>query len=190
MITSNNMSIFKKYISVHLFILFIVLTFIGSTIVFAQDVNDPNPFEDGNSGGSVTPGGGGSVTPGGGGSVTPGGGGSVTPGGGGSVTPGGIGLPNPAAGKANNICDLLNAVINIVVELGALVGVLFIIWSGFLFIKAQGNTTQLDHAKRTFYTTIIGLAILLGASVITKIIFNTVSSITTAGGATSICPPK
>jgi hypothetical protein len=87
-----------------------------------------------------------------------------------------------------DICGLINAVIKVVAQLGSLVGILFIIWSGFLFIKAQGNPEELTRAKRTFYTTIIGLAILLGASAITAIIFNTVSSITTAGGATSICP--
>ncbi len=96
-------------------------------------------------------------------------------------------LPNYLDPKFDNICKLISAILNIVAEIGAIVGALFIIWSGFLFIKAQGNPEEIKKAKRTFYTTIIGLAILLGASVITKIVFKTIQSITTADGSVSIC---
>jgi hypothetical protein len=79
--------------------------------------------------------------------------------------------------KYDTIGKLISAILTVVVEIGAIVGVLFIIWSGFLFVAAQGNQDKLKRAKSTFWTTIIGLAILLGASVITKIIFNTISSV-------------
>lgn len=79
---------------------------------------------------------------------------------------------------ADDIFDLINKFVNLVVEIGAIVAVIFIIWSGFLFVKAQGKPEELKKAKNTFYTTIIGTAILLGASVITKIIVNTVKSVT------------
>ncbi|MBX4198284.1 pilin [Candidatus Parcubacteria bacterium] len=102
---------------------------------------------------------------------------------------GGDGIPNLTP-EYEDICDLINAVLLIVAEIGAIIGVLFIIWSGFLFIKAQGNPEGIKKAKSAFYTTIIGMAILLGASVITAFIFNTVSSITTAAGSVSICKPK
>jgi hypothetical protein len=99
----------------------------------------------------------------------------------------GTGVPNYLDPKIDNICKLVNAVLNVIAEIGAIVGVLFIIWSGFLFIKAQGNVTEIQRAKRTFYTTIVGLAILLGATVITKIIFNTIQNITSEEGRISVC---
>jgi hypothetical protein len=90
-------------------------------------------------------------------------------------------LPSPYdRGKIGNICDLINQILNIIAELGAIVAVLFILWSGFLFITAQGNKEKVTQAKNTFITTIVGTAILLGASVIAKIIFNTVTAITTS----------
>ncbi len=125
------------------------------------------------------------------GTVIPPGPGTVIPPGPGTVVPPGPGttIPNPLNSKFSNICNLINEIINIIAEIGAIVAVLFIIWSGFLFIAAQGNKEKVTQAKNTFYTTIIGTAILLGASVITKIIFNTVTSITARvsdGGG--ICP--
>lgn len=100
-----------------------------------------------------------------------------------------VGGTNPVAGWTSpydsgigSLCDLINFFLTIVTEIGAVVGVLFIIWSGFLFIKAQGNEAEVKQAKSAFYTTIIGLAILLGASVIAQVIFNTVTSIITLPG--------
>ncbi|MES2437175.1 MAG: pilin [Patescibacteria group bacterium] len=109
------------------------------------------------------------------------------------TVPGGlpdVALDNPFDDDSGigNLCDLINQILNIVAEIGAIVGVLFIIWAGFLFIKAQGKPEEIQKAKSTFYTTVIGLAILLGASVIAKVVFNTVSSITTSfNPGASIC---
>jgi hypothetical protein len=141
----------------------------------------------------------GESTVGGTGPSTVGGTGPSTTGGTGPSTTGGTGpstvlpkitLDNPFSPSSGigNLCDLVNFILNIIAEIGAIVGVLFIIWSGFLFIKAQGNKEKIQQAKNTFYTTVLGIAILLGASVITKVIFNTISSVTSgfSGGAT-IC---
>ncbi len=85
-----------------------------------------------------------------------------------------------------SLCDLINAILNIVTEIGAIIAVLFIIWSGFLFIKAQGNPKEIEDAKRAFYATIIGTAILLGSSVIAKIIITTIGAVSNSAG-NSIC---
>ncbi len=106
--------------------------------------------------------------------------------GGGPENGGGITLPNPVS-KFSNICELINAFITIIAEVGAVVAVLFIIWSGFLFVTAQGNPSKLATAKNTFLTTIIGTLILVGAAVITKIIVNTVMSITSGTTGGGIC---
>jgi hypothetical protein len=87
-------------------------------------------------------------------------------------------LCNPLLSKYDTLCKVLEGLINLVTEIGAIIAVILIIWTGFKFITAQGNTTKLSEAKKAFYTTIIGTAVLLGASVIAQIIVKTVFSIT------------
>lgn len=73
--------------------------------------------------------------------------------------------------------ELLSAILKIVVEIGAVIAVLMIIYSGFLFVKAQGNPEQLGKAKSAFYTAIIGMAVLLGAQVIANVITSTIKEL-------------
>jgi hypothetical protein len=79
--------------------------------------------------------------------------------------------------KANSIQDLIVGLLEIIVELGAIVAVFFFIYSGFLFVKAQGNDEQLSKAKSTLLYTTIGTVILLGAQVIAVVLRNTVQSL-------------
>ena len=51
---------------------------------------------------------------------------------------------------------------------------LAIIYSGFLFVAARGNSEKLTKAKDTLLYTIIGAAILLGAWAIATMISSTV----------------
>lgn len=94
-------------------------------------------------------------------------------------------LVNPLS-NIGSICELISALLNIVTEIGAIIAVMFIIWSGFLFIKAQGNPEEIKKAKQAFYYTILGTAILLGSSVLAKIIITTIGAITKNSG-NSIC---
>lgn len=56
--------------------------------------------------------------------------------------------------------------------------VLAFIWSGFLFVRAQGNPTELETAKSAIYWSIIGAFILMGAWGFAEIIGTTVSTLT------------
>lgn len=56
--------------------------------------------------------------------------------------------------------------------------VLAFIYSGFLFVKAQGNDTGLTEAKKVLWYSMIGAFILLGAWGFAQIIGQTVSTIT------------
>lgn len=56
--------------------------------------------------------------------------------------------------------------------------VLSFIYSGFLFVKAQGNETEITKAKTAIYWSVIGAFILFGAWGFAQIISTTVSSIT------------
>jgi hypothetical protein len=54
---------------------------------------------------------------------------------------------------------------------------LFIVYSGFLFVKAQGNEEQLGTAKKNLLYVIIGSILILGAWVIATLIGGTVTQI-------------
>ena len=54
---------------------------------------------------------------------------------------------------------------------------LFFVYSGFLFIFAQGNESKLTEAKRNFVYVVIGALLILGAWVIATLIGVTVSQL-------------
>src|SRR3989344_6953560 len=54
---------------------------------------------------------------------------------------------------------------------------LFIAYSGFLFVSAQGNSSNLEKAKQNFMYVIIGAILILGAWVIATLIGGTVSQL-------------
>ncbi len=56
--------------------------------------------------------------------------------------------------------------------------VLAFIYSGFLFVKAQGNEKELETAKTAIWYSVIGAFILFGAWGFAQIISETVSTIT------------
>jgi hypothetical protein len=56
---------------------------------------------------------------------------------------------------------------------------LAIIYCGFLFVTAQGNSEKLKKAKQALLYTIVGAALLLGSLVITRAIQGTVDEIKT-----------
>jgi threonine/homoserine/homoserine lactone efflux protein len=80
--------------------------------------------------------------------------------------------------KVNSIQCLIEEVLQFVVNLLAIAGVLYLIWTGFMFVKAQGNPTELEKAKKSFVNAIIGMAIILGAWAIANVIANTINKVT------------
>ncbi len=75
--------------------------------------------------------------------------------------------------KQTDIYGLINAIIDFIVKIGAVVVVFFIIYAGFLFVTAQGNENKISKAKMTFLWTVIGSLVLLGASTLSGVICNT-----------------
>ena len=86
-------------------------------------------------------------------------------------------LENPI--QPDTIQEFIKYVLNIVLTIGVPVIALFIIYSGFLFVKAQGDPGKLKTAKATFLYTVIGAAILLGAWVLAQAIGGTIEQIKT-----------
>ncbi|GEM_PF-3178794 len=73
------------------------------------------------------------------------------------------------------LLDFLNKILKeIVLPIGAVVAVVALVFSGFLFVTAQGNEDKLKTAKKTFTWTVVGIAVLLGALVISEGIRNTI----------------
>jgi nucleoside recognition membrane protein YjiH len=85
-------------------------------------------------------------------------------------------LQNPI--KYDNFSDFVAAVLQTAVEILMPFVVLAFIWSGFLFVRAQGNEKQLEDAKAAIKWSIVGAFILMGAWGFAQIISTTISTLT------------
>ncbi|MDB5266494.1 MAG: protein of unknown function with transrane region [Parcubacteria group bacterium] len=87
-------------------------------------------------------------------------------------------LTNPFSKGGNSLIDLFNAILkNIVLPIGGVIIILAFIYSGFLYVSAQGDENKVSTAHRAFLYTAVGAAILLGAEAISVVISNTISSL-------------
>lgn len=94
----------------------------------------------------------------------------------GSFPPGGAPqFGNPI--RYDTFMEFIRAILEVVLRIGIPVAAIFIIYSGFLFIKAQGNEEKLSEAKRAITYTIIGTAILLGSWLLATGIQSTIDTL-------------
>jgi hypothetical protein len=84
-------------------------------------------------------------------------------------------INNPLGNNNTSVESLLIKIMNLVATVGAIVVVFFIIFSGYKFVVARGKPDAIEEAKKMFFATIIGGAILLGAGVIASVVVNTVT---------------
>ncbi len=87
----------------------------------------------------------------------------------------GVTITNPI--NSGDITTLVTAVLQGVVKIALPILALAIIYSGFLFVAAQGKPEDLDKARKSLLYTSIGAAILLGAYAIAELISETVKSL-------------
>jgi len=100
------------------------------------------------------------------------GGGIGPPSSGGTIT-----LDNPFSG-GDSLFALLESIINdILLPIGGVLAVLAFIYSGFLYVTAQGNESKLAKAHRALLYTAIGTAVLLGSWAISQVIENTINEL-------------
>jgi hypothetical protein len=92
-----------------------------------------------------------------------------------------VNLPNPFNCAGVSPCTLfalLEAVINnIILPIGGVLAVLAFIYSGFLYVMAQGNDTKLGAAHKALLATAIGTAVLLGSWVLANVIQTTINQL-------------
>lgn len=87
-------------------------------------------------------------------------------------------LQNPFRSGGDSVITLFATIVEkILIPIGAVAAVIAFIYTGFLFVMAQGNDSKLKEAKAALLYTVIGTAILLGAGVLTSVITNTVNSL-------------
>ena len=80
--------------------------------------------------------------------------------------------------KVGTIPEFLSEMFKIIAEIGAVVLAVMIVYSGFLFVTAQGNEQALQKAKESFKWVLIGGAIILGAWVLSEAILQTITDLT------------
>ncbi|OGI82226.1 hypothetical protein A3I95_00630 [Candidatus Nomurabacteria bacterium RIFCSPLOWO2_02_FULL_44_12] len=84
-------------------------------------------------------------------------------------------LLNPIS--SNTVQELIAKLLEGIVRIGLPIVALAIIYSGFLFVAARGNSEKLTKAKSALLYTIIGAAILLGSWALAKLITETVNAL-------------
>jgi hypothetical protein len=87
------------------------------------------------------------------------------------------GIKNPLGNDIDSIPKFIQTILGFVLLIGVPIIVLAIIYAGFLFVTAQGNSEKLTMAKTTLLYTLIGAALLLGSFVIANAIQGTVDEI-------------
>ncbi len=92
---------------------------------------------------------------------------------------GGCSIQNPL--KVTNFCSLLKLVLNGILVLGLPVAVLFLVWSGMLYVTAVGNPKKIGKAHKNLGYTILGIGIFIGAWTIAQIIKLTLQSLGVTG---------
>jgi len=76
--------------------------------------------------------------------------------------------------KVCSLSEFIKTILEGVIKIGIPVIALAIIYSGFLFVAARGNSEKITKAKNALLYTLIGAAILLGSWAIAKLISETV----------------
>ncbi len=86
-------------------------------------------------------------------------------------------LQNPFKGGDSLFALLKTIINNILMPIGGVIVVLAFIYTGFLYVTAQGNTTKITGAHKALLYTSIGAAILLGAWVLANVICATIKQL-------------
>ena len=94
---------------------------------------------------------------------------------GGAGATGATTISNPL--NVGSIEELIAAILNIITAIGTPIAVLFMIYAGFKFVSAQGNLEKIKDAKETLMWTIVGIVVLLGASVLSTVISGTIQQL-------------
>jgi hypothetical protein len=82
-------------------------------------------------------------------------------------------IPNPLV--AGDIPTLVDKIATWLLEIGAVIATIIVLWAAFLFMTSGGNEARVTMARKTLWYAIIGMAVLLLAKGVTSIIQNFLS---------------
>lgn len=85
------------------------------------------------------------------------------------------GLSDPLQGAS--IESFISKLLGYVVKIGSAVAAFSFVYVGYLFASAGGSSGKLEKAKSAFITTMIAVAIMLGAQLIGQMLVDTVNTI-------------
>lgn len=86
-------------------------------------------------------------------------------------------IDNPFSG-GNSLFVLMKTIINkVILPIGGVLAVLAFIYSGFLYVMAQGNESKIKEAHKALLYTSVGTAVLLGSWVLATVICNTIAGL-------------
>jgi len=75
-----------------------------------------------------------------------------------------------ASADVAKIETFIKSVIQVLVTLAGLIAAGFFVWGGVGYITSSGNPETLDRSKKTILYSAIGLAVVLGAFVLTNVV--------------------
>ena len=90
-------------------------------------------------------------------------------------------LCNPLSNEFSTIPNFIAGALKILVMVALPIITIFIVYSGFLFVTAQGKPGELENAKQNFFFVIIGALLIMSAWILATLIGGTVTQLT--GGA-------
>ncbi len=85
-------------------------------------------------------------------------------------------LTNPLGG-IDSLESLVVAILKALVAVGTPIAVLFLVYAGFKFVMAKGNPSEIQKAQETLMWTIVGIVILLGATLLSEIVKGTIEEL-------------
>jgi hypothetical protein len=85
-------------------------------------------------------------------------------------------FPTPTP-KVGTLFEFVVEVLKIVIKIGIPTVAVLFIYTGYLFVAAQGNEQELKKAKDALFGSVVGAAILLCAVLIATIIKNTIGEL-------------
>ena len=75
-----------------------------------------------------------------------------------------------ADGDVARVENFIKGVIKVIAGLAGLIATVFFVIGGFIYITSTGNPEKMDNAKRTLIWSGVGLAITVGAFVLSNIV--------------------
>ena len=85
-------------------------------------------------------------------------------------------IKNPLK-DVGSIEQFVSVILGYVVKIGGVIAVFAFIYVGYLFVAARGNKEELNTAKSAFLNTVIGVALLLGAQLVSTMIVSTIEGL-------------